>query len=152
MTCDHPVRPGEYALCADCAYKLHVEVERLKQELVKGLPSLKALRQIDVLQDENGHLEGCLKDVDLQIGEMRRDFGSIVIRCREGDPKVDWMPTILRIAEKHNTNGECLCSEAQVNHSISITLPSNCPVHGAGGRCPRCGATRMADGAHPCNP
>lgn len=52
--------------------KLRVEVERLKQELVKGLPSLDALRQIDQLQDENGHLVARLKGIELQLGEARK--------------------------------------------------------------------------------
>lgn len=31
--------------------------------------------------------------------ETQRDLESIVIRCREGDPRTDWRPIILRIAE-----------------------------------------------------
>ncbi len=71
--------------------QLRAEVVELKQQRQgQGLLNVKLMREA--------------KATELQICEMRRDFESIVIRCREGDPKVDWIPTILRIAEKHKIN------------------------------------------------
>lgn len=38
------------------------------------------------------------KEMALENQELRRALDAIIIRCEEGDPESDWLPTIARIA------------------------------------------------------
>ena len=100
--------PPEHGLCWPCSSeevsKLRAKVEGLKQELVKGLPSLTALRQIDVLQDENGRLEGRLKDVDRQLCDSHKllDIARELLSEHGGSPGT--VREIRDLLKRHKTS------------------------------------------------
>lgn len=61
-----------------------------------GLPP-HATQESD-LHRSPSHVEGSMPDADRVILILTEALHAIQIRCREGDPRIDWLPTIDHIA------------------------------------------------------
>jgi len=69
-----------------------------------------------LIQERGGHAAYLLADecrkADAEARVLKEALRSIIVRCREGDSRSDWLPTIARIAEE--ALGENVGNEARL--------------------------------------
>lgn len=99
MTCDHPVRPGEYALCADCAYKLTAEVE-LSHKNLKVFRD--ALNNVGKQRDAAKEIA---ESANLQVSAWRPVIEAAEAMCKKDRwPYLNLGPLAHALDALHNTN------------------------------------------------